>query len=109
MAIDWRKRVETNPDVRSGQPTIRGMRREPDPTGPGASRARVAGNLCRTPGRRRREGSGGPSSASGGRSRLQTFLLDWVADVIDEVQASEEPTVVLQRSTRRIRSCVRTS
>ena len=26
MAIDWHKRVETNPDVRSGQPTIRGMR-----------------------------------------------------------------------------------
>ena len=26
MAIDWRARIETNPDVRSGQPTIRGMR-----------------------------------------------------------------------------------
>jgi uncharacterized protein (DUF433 family) len=26
MVIDWRTRIETNPDVRSGQPTIRGMR-----------------------------------------------------------------------------------
>ena len=26
MGIDWHTRVETNPDVRSGQPTIRGMR-----------------------------------------------------------------------------------
>ena len=26
MAIDWHERVETDPDVRSGQPTIRGMR-----------------------------------------------------------------------------------
>lgn len=26
MAINWRERVETNPDVRSGQPTIRGTR-----------------------------------------------------------------------------------
>lgn len=26
MVIDWHTRIETNPDVRSGQPTIRGMR-----------------------------------------------------------------------------------
>jgi uncharacterized protein (DUF433 family) len=26
MGIDWHTPVETNPDVRSGQPTIRGMR-----------------------------------------------------------------------------------
>lgn len=26
MGIDWHTRVETNPEVRSGQPTIRGMR-----------------------------------------------------------------------------------
>jgi uncharacterized protein (DUF433 family) len=26
VAINWRERVETNPGVRSGQPTIRGMR-----------------------------------------------------------------------------------